>query len=160
MRFLPVQGVTTIVLLFLVTVSIICYVTNVCIHSLSEARWLAMSSRCGNTSSMYKLCMVPPSFPSCKHRLSSCASTISSSCQWNRTQTYTACANIIHTVPNDCSTTGHLPFLVWDGVRAPTGKLRSRNNPPVCKMLVFIDFCGFCLRIPGVAHIVRPHLDY
>ena len=86
MRFLPVQGVTAIVLLFLLTVSVLCYVTNVCIHSSSEVRRLAMSSRGGNTSSLYKLCMAPPSCYSCKNRPSPCASTKSSSCQWNRTQ--------------------------------------------------------------------------
>ena len=45
-----------------------------------------MASRGGNTSSLYKLCMEPPSCPSCKHRPSPCASTKSSSCQWNRTE--------------------------------------------------------------------------
>ena len=69
------------------------------------------------------------------------------------------CMRILY-LPNDCSTTGHLPFLVWGGVQATTGELWPRNSPPVCKTLVFVDFCGFCLRIPGVAHIVRPRLDY
>ena len=45
-----------------------------------------MSNRGGNTSSLYKLCMAPPSCPPCKHTPSPCASTKSSSCQWNRTQ--------------------------------------------------------------------------
>ena len=63
-------------------------------------------------------------------------------------------------IPNDCSTTGHLPFLVWGGVRATTGEVRPRNGPPMCKTLMFINFCGYYLRIPGVARIVRPHPDY
>ena len=66
------------------------------------------------------------------------------------------CMRILY-IPNDCSTTGHLPFLVRGGVRATTGKLRQRNGPPVCKTLAFVDFC---LRIPGVARIVRPQPDY
>ena len=32
-------------------------------------------------------------------------------------------------IPNNFSTTGHLPFLVWGGVRATTGELRPRNGP-------------------------------
>ena len=63
-------------------------------------------------------------------------------------------------IPNDCSATEHLPFPVWGGVQATSGELRPRNGPPVCKALVFVDFCGFCLRIPGVARIVRPHPHY
>ena len=69
------------------------------------------------------------------------------------------CMPILY-IPNDCSATEQLPFLVWGGVQATTGELRPRNGPPVCKTLVFINFCGFCLRIPGVARIVRPHPDY
>ena len=70
-------------------------------------------------------------------------------------------ANIINTcVPNDCSMTDHLPFLVCGGVRATTGKLRPRNCPPVCKTLVFVDFWGFFSIISGVAHKVKPHPDY
>ena len=60
-------------------------------------------------------------------------------------------------IPNDCSTTGNLPFLVWGGVQATTGEVWPRNGPSVCKTLAF-DFCGFCLRILGMARIVRPHL--
>ena len=63
-------------------------------------------------------------------------------------------------IPNDCSATEHLSFLVWGGVRATTGELLPRNGPRVCKTNVFIDFWGFCLRNPGVARIVRPHPDY
>ena len=63
------------------------------------------------------------------------------------------CVRIVY-IPNDCSTTGHLPFQVWGGVQATTGELQPRNGPPACKTLVFINFCGFCLRIPGVACIV------
>ena len=46
------------------------------------------------------------------------------------------------------------------GVRATTGELRPRNRPRVYKTSVFVDFWDFCLRIPGVARIVRPHPDY
>ena len=30
-------------------------------------------------------------------------------------------------IPDNCSTTGHLPFLVWDGVQAMIGKLQPPN---------------------------------
>ena len=33
-------------------------------------------------------------------------------------------------ISNNCSTTRHLPFLVWGGAQATTGKLRPRNGPP------------------------------
>ena len=69
------------------------------------------------------------------------------------------CMQILY-IPNDCSATEHLPFLVWGGVRATTGELRPRNGPRVCNTSVFVDFWGFCLRNPGVARIVRPHPDY
>ena len=36
------------------------------------------------------------------------------------------CMGIVH-ISNDCSATGHLPFLVSGGVRATTGELRPRN---------------------------------
>ena len=39
-------------------------------------------------------------------------------------------------VPNDCSATGHLPFLVWGGVQATTGELRPQNGLPVRRTLV------------------------
>ena len=32
---------------------------------------------------------------------------------------------------NDCSSTGELPFLVWDSVRTTTSELWSRNSQPV-----------------------------
>ena len=60
------------------------------------------------------------------------------------------CMQILY-IPNDCSATEHLPFLVWGGVRATTGELRPRNGPRVCKTSVFVDFWGFCLCNPGVA---------
>ena len=40
------------------------------------------------------------------------------------------CMRIFH-IPNDCSATWHPPFLVWGGVRATTGKLRSQT----CRLL-------------------------
>ena len=53
--------------------------------------------------------------------------------------------------------------LVWDGVRATTGKLQQRNcqllSPKTLRMLGH-RFLGFCSIIPGVARTVRPHLDY
>ena len=60
-------------------------------------------------------------------------------------------SSLLYIIPNNCSTTGHLPFLVWGGIRVTTGELRPRNGPPVSKTLIFVDFCGFCLCIPGVA---------
>ena len=61
-------------------------------------------------------------------------------------------------------TTPLLPdiFLFWfrAAYETTTGELRPRNGPLVCKMLAFVGFSDFCLRIPGVAHIVRPHPDY
>ena len=32
-------------------------------------------------------------------------------------------------IPNNCSTTGHLPLLVWGGIRATTGELQPQNDP-------------------------------
>ena len=61
---------------------------------------------------------------------------------------------------NICSTTGHLPFLVWGGERAMTGKLRPQNCSLVCKTLAFVYFYGFSLCIPSVAIMVAPHPDY
>ena len=63
-------------------------------------------------------------------------------------------------IPNECSTTSHLPFMVCDGVPATSVELWPRNRPPVCKTLMFIDVCGFCLRVPSVACIVRRHRVY
>ena len=71
----------------------------------------------------------------------------------------TRCMQILY-IPNDCSATEHLPFLVWGGVRATTGELWPRNGPRACKTSVFVDFWGFGLRNPGGARIVRPHPDY
>ena len=69
--------------------------------------------------------------------------------------------NIIHVhMPNDCTTTGHLPFLVKGVVRAMTGELRQRYSPLLCKTLVFVDFCGFCLCVPDVARVVKPYPEY
>ena len=51
-------------------------------------------------------------------------------------------------------------FLAWGGIRATTGELWPRNGAPAHTTLSFSNFCGFCLRVPGVARIVRPHLDY
>ena len=84
--FSPCSGCQCHRLALLVNCIRLCYVINVCIDSSSEVRRLTMSSMGGKTSSLYKLCMAPPSCASCKHRPSPCASTKSSSCQWNRTQ--------------------------------------------------------------------------
>ena len=46
----------------------------------------------------------------------------------------------------------------WEGEEVDV-HVRPRNGPLVCKTLAFVGFCGFYLRIPGVAHIVRPHPD-
>ena len=56
-------------------------------------------------------------------------------------------------IPNDCSTTGHLPFLFWGDVRATTKKLSPRMQDARVRRLLWLF-----LRIPGVAHIVRPQL--
>ena len=52
---------------------------------------------------------------------------------------------------NGYSSTGDLSFLVYGGVQATTGELRSRKRPPVRKTFSFRHFFSFCLRIPGVA---------
>ena len=62
-------------------------------------------------------------------------------------------------IPNDCSANGDLPFLVWGGVQATTGKLRQQNGNPVCKMLSFQHFFGFRVCVLAMAQIVRPHPD-
>ena len=84
----------------------------------------------------------------------------SSSCSSDMHNSNTIQSMQILYIPNDCSTTEHLPFLVWSSVQATTGELRPRNGPPVCNVLMFVDFCGFGLCIPGLARIVRPHSDY
>ena len=61
------------------------------------------------------------------------------------------CMRILH-VPNDCSTTGHLPFLVLGGVQGTTGELQPRNCLQKCIVFSFEHFCGFFLHIQGVAH--------
>ena len=63
-------------------------------------------------------------------------------------------------VPNDCSMTRHLPFLVWGGVWATTGELQPQNCFQKCLMCLIVDFWGLCSIIPGLACIVRPHPDY
>ena len=37
------------------------------------------------------------------------------------------CIRILH-IPNNCTATGHLSFLVWGSVRATIGKLQPRNS--------------------------------
>ena len=63
-------------------------------------------------------------------------------------------------IPNNCSATGHLPFLVWGGAWFTTGGLRPKNCFQGRFMFSVFDFWGFCSIILTVAHIVRPHLDY
>ena len=63
-------------------------------------------------------------------------------------------------IPNDCSATGQVPFLVWGGVRAMTGELQPRICLQKPIAFSFIDFWDFPLLILGmalVACIVRPH---
>ena len=53
----------------------------------------------------------------------------------------------------------HVPgvFLsVWGGIRRATDTKQS----PSMQDLPFEHFFGICLRIPVVARIARPHLDY
>ena len=50
-------------------------------------------------------------------------------------------------MPNNCSTTGHLPFPAWGGVRATTGELRLWNCPPLSKTFSISNLCGFSLHI-------------
>ena len=53
-------------------------------------------------------------------------------------------ANIMHTKRLLYFRTPSFP--VWGGVRA-TWRATAKKRSPVCKTLVFVDFCGFCLRI-------------
>ena len=62
-------------------------------------------------------------------------------------------------IPNDCSATGHLSFLVWGTIRATTGKLRPQNGLKRCLACSVVNFWGFCSIILSMAHIVRPHPD-
>ena len=68
------------------------------------------------------------------------------------------CMQILY-IPNDFSATGHFPFLVWCGVRAMTGGWWPQNCLQRHSGFLFCNFLDFCSRIPGVAHIVRPHPD-
>ena len=49
------------------------------------------------------------------------------------------CMQILH-IPNDCSATGHLPFLGWGGVLATTGMLWPQNCLQRHLVRSFIDF--------------------
>ena len=49
--------------------------------------------------------------------------------------------NVIDT--NNCSATGHLPFVVWGGIRATTGELWPRNCLQGHLAFSFADFWGF-----------------
>ena len=69
------------------------------------------------------------------------------------------CKQIIY-IPNNCSATGHLPFLVWGGVQTTTGELRPQNWLWRHFTCLVVYFWGFCSIIPGVACINRPHPDY
>ena len=52
-------------------------------------------------------------------------------------------------------------FLFCFGARMDFNwRATAMKQFPVCKALWFGNFCGFCLCIPGVAHIVRPHPNY
>ena len=61
---------------------------------------------------------------------------------------------------NDCSSTGHVPFLVWGGVRGTTGKLQPQNCLQKCIMFSLRHFWGFCSIILAAARIIRSHMDY
>ena len=63
-------------------------------------------------------------------------------------------------IPNDCSATGHAPFLVWDGIQATNGEPWPQNCFKRCFTCSVVDFWGFLSIIPSVAHMVRPHPDY
>ena len=69
------------------------------------------------------------------------------------------CRCALH-ISHDCSATRHLPFPVWGSVWIMTGKLRQQNGTPVWKTFSFKHFFCFCIHIPGVEIIVRPHPDY
>ena len=46
-------------------------------------------------------------------------------------------------IPNDCSSTGDVPFLVWGGVQATTGKVAPQKQFPKAHHNLFVDFLGF-----------------
>ena len=64
------------------------------------------------------------------------------------------CIWIIH-VPNDCSATGILPFLVWGGTRAMATKLSHSVQSNVVRKLLCLLFTSF-----DVTLIVRTYPDY
>ena len=63
-------------------------------------------------------------------------------------------------IPNNCSTKGHWPFLVWGGIQATTSQLQPRNCLQRCIAFSLGHIWGFCSCISGVTCIVRPHSDY
>ena len=65
------------------------------------------------------------------------------------------CMWILH-IPNDCSTTRHLPFLVWGGVWAMTGELRPQN----CQLLSPKMHHVLCLRLLGLLFNYSGHGTY
>ena len=65
------------------------------------------------------------------------------------------CMQILY-MQNDCSATGHLPFLVCGGIWAMgLQAIQTQNGPTsVLKMFSFWCFFSFCLDILGLASIV------
>ena len=82
---------------------------------------------------------------------------LSSFDQYNSTTIW--CRQMVY-IPNDCSATGNLSFLVWGSAEATTGELWPQNRLQRPFAFSLINFWGFCLCISGVACIVKPHLDY
>ena len=77
----------------------------------------------------------------CVHLLSSPSSFFSD----NHSSETIRCMRIIY-IPNYCSTTGHLPFLVWGGVRATTKKQYPSMQDTLVRRLLWLLFtysrCG------------------
>ena len=66
--------------------------------------------------------------------------------------------------PNDCSTTGHLPFPVWSDVRGTTGELWPQNCPQGSITFTFRHLWGFrcgmhSQAIPGLLNVCVIHYN-
>ena len=54
------------------------------------------------------------------------------------------CMQILY-IPNNCSVSGHFPFLVWDGIQATTGELWLQNVPQQAKCACLTTSVAFVM---------------